>query len=338
MTFGKSKQIIHMDDIQTKGLTPYTTDDYQFFACRGGELRQLTFLLNNHSVSALFSLPKTGKTSLINAGVNNPESLKASNAKAITFDIQPYQKENPHLLQQLIAALNKEVKEPVFLDISFKDDNSLWFAAKKVHIYLKSYKRIYLILDSFENLYTYPESQQKEFVSSLTNLIYNEIPLSISTQLNSMLMGEKENPLLGDAVTMIYENIKLGLLISVEKSLLQLTASLSPAFADILKKSIELLPIAADKADELFESAANQPLEGCPNVVFADGAKQYIISQNISDDVITSPGNMRQIIFDIRKYARDFKRALITPDIIKESQLFETNTFNKALSLIDDQQ
>ena len=338
MTFGKSKQIIHMDDIQTKGLTPYTTDDYQFFACRGEELRQLTFLLNNHSVSALFSLPKTGKTSLINAGVNNPESLKASNAKAITFDIQPYQKEASPLLQQLIAALNKEVKEPVFLDISFKDDNSLWFAAKKVHIYHKSYKRIYLILDSFENLYTYPDSQQKEFVSSLTNLIYNEIPHSISTQLNSMLMGEKENPLSGDAVTMIYENIKLGVLISVEKSLLQLTASLSPAFSDILKKSIELLPIAADKAEELFESTANQPLEGCPNVVFADGAKQYIISQNISDGIITSPGNMRQIIFDIRKYAGDFKRALITPDTIKESQLFETNTFNKALSRIDDQQ
>lgn len=203
-------------------------------------LRQTEYLLNNKTISALYSLPKAGKTALIKNEICNPDFLAKNNAKAVVVDIPVCSNGSTTLTDMVSAALKADIKEPLFIDVAFKDDNSLWFAAKKLQIKNKDCKRLYLILDSFENVFTYPHDIQEAFADGLSKVINNEIPTNISDYLSQMLSGETENALSGDAVTMLYSNINIGIMISVEKSLLPNTAALSPAFADILSRATEV--------------------------------------------------------------------------------------------------
>ena len=211
-------------------------------------IRQTTYMLNHYAISALCSEPRGGRTWFINNELCTPQKLSDDNAVAIVFDIRPYTPSgqastSEPLLSQLICTLNREVKDPVFMDISFKNDNSLWFAAKRVQIRHKDKKRIYLILDSFENLFTYPTETQQEFALALNSVTDNQIPQPIADSLNKMLMGETDNPLSGDAVTAMYSSFNIGILISIEKSLLPNAAALIPNFGDILTHNSEI-PIA----------------------------------------------------------------------------------------------
>ena len=197
-------------------------------------------MLNHYAVSALCSEPRGGRTWFIQNELCNQQHLEENCAKAIVFDIPPAAENANSLTTQLIETLNKEVKDPVFMDISFKNDGSLWFAAKRVQIRHKDSKRIYLILDSFENLFTYSEETQRQFCDSLTTLTDNQIPQEISETLNKMLMGETDNPLSGDAVTTMYSSFNYGIMLSIEKSLMPNVAALAPAFGDIISHNAEM--------------------------------------------------------------------------------------------------
>ena len=223
-------------------------------------IRQTTYMLNHYAVSALCSEPRGGRTWFINNELCTPQNLSENNAVAIVFDIPPATAATPSehtasakpLLSQLIAALNREVKDPVFMDISFKNDNSLWFAAKRVQIRHKDKKRIYLILDSFENLFTYPTETQQELAIALTSVTDNQIPQPIADTLNKMLMGETENPLSGDAVTEMYSNFNFGILISIEKSLLPNAAALTSEFGNIISRNSEMPATNRSPEDNLY--------------------------------------------------------------------------------------
>ena len=206
-------------------------------------IRQTTYMLNHYAISALCSEPRGGRTWFIQNELCNQQHLEENCATAIIFDI-PVAAENANsLTTRLIETINKQVKDPVFMDISFKNDNSLWFAAKRMQISYKDKKRIYLIIDSLENLFTYPTETQREFALALNSVTDNQIPQHIAEALNKMLMGETENPLSGDAVTEMYSNLNIGILVAIEKSLLPNAAALTPNFGDILTHNSEI-PVA----------------------------------------------------------------------------------------------
>lgn len=212
-------------------------------------IRQTTYMLNHYAVSALSSEPRGGRTWFIQNELCNQQLLAENNATAIVFDIQPSDDNKQPLLSQLIETLNKKVKDPVFMDVSFKNDGSLWFAAKRVQIRYKDSKRIYLILDSFENLFTYPHETQLEFCNALATLTDTQLPSNISDTLSQMLMGETDNPLSGEAITAMYSSFNYGIMLSIEKSLIPNTAALVPSFSDIINHNAEL-PTTNDSSDD----------------------------------------------------------------------------------------
>ena len=197
-------------------------------------------MLNHYAISALCSEPRGGRTWFINNELCTPQNLSDNNAAAILFDIPPAVENSNSLIAQLVDTLNKEVKDPVFMDISFKNDGSLWFAAKRVQIRYKDKNRIYLIIDSFENLFTYPTETQQEFALALNSIADNQIPQPIADTLNQMLMGATDNPLSGDAITAMYSSLNIGIMVSIEKSLLPNAAALTPHFGDILNHNSEI--------------------------------------------------------------------------------------------------
>ena len=83
-------------------------------------IRQTTYMLNHYAVSALSSEPRGGRTWFIQNELCNQQLLAENNATAIVFDIQPSDDNKQPLLSQLIETLNKKVKDPVFMDVSFK--------------------------------------------------------------------------------------------------------------------------------------------------------------------------------------------------------------------------
>ena len=82
-------------------------------------IRQTTYMLNHHPVSALISPPSAGKSAIIREQICSQEHLSEENAAAMVFDIKPFANGADTLTAQFAAALRQEVKEPVFLDLSF---------------------------------------------------------------------------------------------------------------------------------------------------------------------------------------------------------------------------
>lgn len=248
-------------------------------------IRQTTYMLNHHPVSALISPPSAGKSAIIREQICSQEHLSEENAAAMVFDIKPFANGANTLTAQFAAALRQEVKEPVFLDLSFKDDGSLWFAAKRLHIKHKDQKRIYIIIDSAENLFTYPVEQQHEFAEGISSLLTDEIPYSIAQSMNERLMGGEENPLSPDAVTTLYLRPNFGILFAAEQSILPNIAALSPAFSDIISRSVEIKPSEQKQDNNPYQLAINQ----IPDASERDRIADFIQNEMIVDGGDTLP-------------------------------------------------
>ena len=221
-------------------------------------IRQTTYMLNHHPVSALISPPSAGKSAIIREQICSQEHLSEENAAAMVFDIKPFANGADTLTAQFAAELRQEVKEPVFLDLSFKDDGSLWFAANRLHIKHKDQKRIYIIIDSAENLFTYPVEQQHEFAEAVASLLTDEIPYTIAQSMNERLMGGEENPLSPDAVTTLYLRPNFGIMFAAEQSILPNIAALSPAFSEIISRAVEIKPEEHNEDNNPYQIAINQ--------------------------------------------------------------------------------
>ncbi|MCQ2974297.1 MAG: hypothetical protein MJ211_05745 [Bacteroidales bacterium] len=319
------------------GLKPYQSTDYLYFSEREDEIRQLSYLLDQETISVLYSSPKVGKTSLINAGILNTERLNSKNVVSFKFDLPVYSSQLPNIEQQLVDFLLPNVKEPSYLDVSFKNDDSLWFISKKIQARYKSAKRIYVVFDNFENFFTYPEQIRTNFIESLSSIVYGDIPEKFNIQLQKMMMGEIENKLSKEGMTMIYEKLNVGFLFVIEKSLFKSLVGCGSIFSNIINNSLELLPFKKEQAIKLFDCLANFPLQNIKIIKFSENVINYLIDNNLYENNNVNIGELRQEVFSLREYASQNNISELSIDDIINYNYLENTRFISIINSINNQ-
>jgi len=314
------------------GLKPYKSDESEYLPGRAQEVRMLQYMLGKNSVSILSGEPKTGKTSLINA-VATPQRLEEDKAAAIIFSIPRFHFGDPVLDKQLTAAINSLCDKPTYLDLCMEDDQSLWFASKKLQAVRSQCRKFYLIIDQFENIFTYGNAAREEFVAAIAALIQGETPIKYKEQIQKLMFGEGDAKIPSDAMPLLIDSPKINVLFAVSKYQYGDMAQLNSTIHGILQNTLEINPFDVDTAKEAIPAIAMEPAQNLPKISMDPSATDAIISHFAKKGGTINPGQLRNAIFYLRSTA---KSDTCTLQSLEQSRLLNKNWAHEALAMLPD--
>ena len=144
------------------GSIPFTKSYESVFFGRDEDIERLSTFISVENVSVLYGKSGLGKSSLLNAGVL-PRLEKDHQVLTIPLRFGSWTKENrKHPLDIAAETLMDFTREQTFLDKIERDDISLWQGIRSVQIAHQNHSTILLVLDQFEELFTYPEGGKRE--------------------------------------------------------------------------------------------------------------------------------------------------------------------------------
>lgn len=316
------------------GLQSYQTSEAEYLPQRGSELRMLRYMLREHGTTILTSDDKMGKTSLINAALA-PAELSDSHATAIRFDIPPFRFGDLVLEKKLTKAIQDLCDKPTYLDLCLDDDQSLWYAAKRLQAIHKDTRHFYLILDSFENIFTYGSAARNEFATAIATLLQGETPPKYQETIQKIIMGEGGATLPPDAMPLLLDNPSFHALFAVSKAQYSYMAQFCGTIRGLLQHTLEINPFDVETAKAAAAEIAAQPIDGIPTAEIEPTAIDSIISRYARNGGVIVPGILRNAILYLRTQAHDGK---VSADDLKASGLLGISSTQEALGLIDQEQ
>lgn len=306
------------------------TQPYEFAAggvlpLRDDEIKRLNFMLDNERVSILSSEKRMGKTSLINACLSAEDKLSAKKVMALKFDVPPFKFGEQVLEKQLVSFFNSKCQKPTYVDMAFENDNSLWYASKKLQACFPEISRFYLIFDSFENFFTYTVSARREFAKTLSGLIYGDIPQKFNEEIQNIMLGKSDAVLPKDAMRLLYEGLNVSVLFSVAEDSFNAMAELEENIHGVFKNVLKLSPFDFSTAQNAFQIIAGEKFEDLPVVNFDEKAVEKIIS-GVAFNSLVNPGFLRNAVFYFRK--KYDAQNPVTQEIIENSDYFSKDRFS----------
>lgn len=316
------------------GLEPYQPADSQYLPSRSKETRMLEYMLDKNSVSIISGHPKAGKTSIINAATAESK-LAECKATAIVFNIPQFHFGDTVLEKQLTAAINSLCQKPTYLDIAMEDDQSLWFATKKMQAAHSQSKKFYLILDQFENIFTYGYAARNEFVSAIASLIHGDTPVKHKDQIQKILYGESDVRISQQDLPLLIDSPKINVLFSVSKSQYGNMAELNTIISGLLQNTLEVEPFDVEKAKEAIPALATQPMGSISPISLEPDAADMIVSHYAQSGGTIYPGKLRNAILYLRSLGNE---QCYTAQKVEASGLMQKNWTSEALGALSPEQ
>jgi hypothetical protein len=166
------------------GVVPFTSEQQDIFFGREKDIEKLAQLIRREQQILLYAKSGLGKSSLVNAGV---VPLLKTEMLPIFVRFGAYQEGiSQTLLETLLSSLPK--KPTTFLDQKLPKQESLWLHFKALQI--QKEQTFLLVLDQFEEIFSYPKEQITEFKKQVADLLLRETPLEISEWIEQ---NEKQN-------------------------------------------------------------------------------------------------------------------------------------------------
>lgn len=315
------------------GLKPYQSDESEYLPSRADDVRMLSMMLETNTVSILTGDPKCGKTSLINA-VASPQRLSGRAAVAIRFSVPQFRFGDLVLEKQIAHAIAQMCQKPTYLDLAFDDDQTLWYASKKIQAAYPDAKRFYLILDDFCNIFTYGAAARREVATAISTVIYGNVPNHYAAQIQKIMMGESDIVVPSSAMPLLLDSPKFSVLFSVGQPLYNQMAQFNDIIRGILQNTMTLAPFDMESATMAAPVIASQPLDGLPPVTLDDQAVKTLVSHFAMSGGTICPGLLRSAIFRLRASMGSFGN--ITAQHIQQSGILSQSPLYEALSSIQN--
>ncbi|MEP6684112.1 MAG: hypothetical protein ABJA35_12665 [Parafilimonas sp.] len=260
-----------MPSYRYPGPRPFEENDINLFFGRDKDKKNLLTFINVEQMLVVFSKSGLGKSSLINAAII-PE-LRKKNYEIILCRFNSYVNKDPaeiagaELLSPLQKLFNeiavnqlaaRQTAETTFLDnLKTNDSSSLWHQFKNLQIYNNEKKTYFIFFDQFEELFTYPKEQVKEFKEHLAELLSASIPQEYLDKINEIENDSAFSDLTNDQLSLLYDPIPVKILCTIRSDKFSLLTNLKDAIPGIVTKTYELKPFNTAEATEAIRMPAS---------------------------------------------------------------------------------
>jgi hypothetical protein len=260
------------------GLRPFDEGEGQFFFGRTEEIEAVCRLLDLEKLIILHGPSGMGKSSLINAGI----LPVLSNVRrwdipyhVVTIRLTNYDPEFARMRRQAPLGQSEEeiIQDPVdrFVHALLGEDppaqtliplpkESLWLRAKQCLVEQDiSPLRLIVVLDQFEELFSYPENRVEEFARQLSELYHQVMPESVRRGLERKQVMEEDLPAEGASLPSeaeekllqsLEEPLDVKMLISMRSDKLHYLDRLRPYLPEMMLNSFELRSFQPEQAKE----------------------------------------------------------------------------------------
>ncbi|HMQ46825.1 MAG TPA: tetratricopeptide repeat protein [Saprospiraceae bacterium] len=229
------------------GIKPFTTSDRNLFFGRDEDIEKLAQLIALERLVVLYGKSGLGKTSLLNAGVV-PKLQDEGGHQPIYFRFGSYiEGQRAHPLDAVIEKSLPYQDQHSFLQDIHEEPQSLWFTFKQLQALEGLEKSHLLIFDQFEELFTYPEEQIKDFKKELADVLNNNLPQDFKTVLR-LKLKENRSFLSDEQMRLLYHPPNVKIIISIRSDRMSLLDKFKDFIPDILQKCYELDALDIEQA------------------------------------------------------------------------------------------
>lgn len=243
------------------GIQPFSRDYQDVFFGRSNDIESLYKYLNVNNLVVLYGKSGLGKSSLLNAGLI-PVVEDRQKFKTIFFRFGSYSGSNPSQLQhtfvqKILESLTKG-QQPFLPELNLAaEEISIWQHLKALEWAYRKEEGFLLVLDQFEEVFTYPDEEVDDFGKAFSEVVNNRMPEAFRRKLYEKV--ENDDTFLnrnGDQVDFIDQPTPLKILIGIRSDRLSLLDRFSVHLPNILKNTYELSPLDLYQAKQAIVAPA----------------------------------------------------------------------------------
>lgn len=236
---------IESNNYRYPGVQPFSEHQHQIFFGRSEDIDSLTSIIILEKLTILFGKSGYGKSSIINAGVI-PEILKQNLKRKNKFypyliRFQPYSREEgKSLVEKFIFNLSiRDQEKGVILQSRDFLPKSIWGELKRRQT--NSTDCFVLLFDQFEEIFTYPIIEQKEFISQIADLLYSDV---------SEYLEREEERHSRDEVEFMIQRMDCRIVFTIRSDRISELDNFKNDIPSILNKRYELKALRPNQAKE----------------------------------------------------------------------------------------
>ena len=251
-----------MSDLRRRypGARPFEPDQQHVFFGREKDIESLSRLIRLEPLVILYGKSGTGKSSLLNAGII-PRMAEEAIFDTIRIRFNVWQEDSN--LPMPVANIRSNIQQNFelragILDELVPDDYSLWKSVKSHHLSQEGSRRLLLLFDQFEELFTYPAEMVKGFRQQLAETLYTDLP---QRYWDALLAREKpgDNPLETTKLALLQKPSSVRVVFAVRSDRLHLLHQLSDFLPLILQNCYELGALDEQRARDAIVLPAGAP-------------------------------------------------------------------------------
>jgi formylglycine-generating enzyme required for sulfatase activity len=245
-----------MSQSRYPGAKPFETHQQHIFFGRDEDTAKLYELIELEPLVVVYAKSGMGKSSLLNAGII-PKMIQAGEYAPLPVRFKAWtdgKVETPDRITR--QTLTPNGSATTFLDTLIEDEPSLWHDLKERQIEGK--KKVLLIFDQFEELFTYPKDAIQAFKEAVAEALYTKIPQRYRAILEEQI-DKGTFKLTNEQYQLLQEPIDLRIVVAIRSDRMSLLNGLTDSLQTILKNLFELPPLSIEAAEKAILAPAHKP-------------------------------------------------------------------------------
>lgn len=242
------------------GARPFETEQQLIFKGRQADTERLLRLISLENLVVMYGKSGTGKSSLLNAGII--PRIKAEDAYLpvrVRFNAwQEGSDATPPAETARRSVRGGTEPKRTFLDKLIPDEASLWHDVKEHFILHGGKKGLLLVIDQFEELFTYPPEQVRDFGEQLAEALFKTVPQRYWDLLETAYAGDAR-PLGAAELALFQSKPALKVVAGIRSDRLHLLHRIEESLPVILKNLFELDALHPDAARLAITEPAAMP-------------------------------------------------------------------------------
>jgi formylglycine-generating enzyme required for sulfatase activity len=256
--YHKTRKTMNTLHSRYPGARPFETDQQLIFRGRQADTEAVFRLIQLETLTVLYGKSGTGKSSLLNAGVI-PKVKAGTDLLPVRVRFNAYREDGGHMPPASTARLSVRGGTdavPTFLDRLIPDEATLWHDVKEHYIRHEGKKGLLLVIDQFEELFTYPAEEVQAFGEQLAEALFKTVPQRYWDLLQAGY-ARGERPLGPEELALFQNKPALKVVLSIRSDRLHLLDRLDGQLPTILKNLYELDALGPEAARQaIVEPAA----------------------------------------------------------------------------------